>query len=303
MLPDLSPVTDALGWVVVGLFLAGIAADWRDRSAARTITAVAWGAFGLFWLLMIPFFSIEHRSIVQTVLAVAAVPACLYVARRLAAGHDSLLVLSRAVGVMGLIYMPFEAIALFHDTLIELVAEQTYAGLRALGSTPAFEVDEAGLRNTFVFPLESGGEYSTRIIFACTGIGSMAIFAGLIAAVRAPIERRLAALAVALSIIWTLNIARNVFIAYATGHQLFDHAALVGPVMWLFGLENPVRVSFFVADRILAQGLAVFALLGLAWIVVKLLPELFVIVEDLAYLLTGEEHGLADESSNRIDGD
>ncbi|WP_336345357.1 archaeosortase A [Halalkalicoccus ordinarius] len=289
MVPDLSPVTDVLGWVVVGLFVTGIAADWRDRSAARTITAVAWAAFGLFWLLMIPFFSIEHRSIVQTVLAVAAVPACLYVARRLAAGRDSLLVLSRAVGVMGLIYMPFEAIAFFHDTLIELVANQTYAGLRLLGSTPAFEVDEQGLRNTFVFALDGGGTYSTRIIFACTGIGSMAIFGGLIAAVQAPLRRRVIALAAALSIIWVLNVVRNVFIAYSIGHQLFDHPALVGPVMWLFGLENPLRVSFFVADRILAQGLAVLALLGIAWLVVKLLPELLVIVEELAALVGRKE--------------
>ncbi|MDL5362028.1 archaeosortase A [Halalkalicoccus sp. NIPERK01] len=292
MLPDLTPVTDVLIWVVMGGFLAGIAADRRGRSAARSITAAAWVGFALFWLLMVPFFVFEHRSIVEAILAGIAVPACVYVAHRLHGGRDSLLVLSRAVGVMGLIYLPFGAIPAFHDTLIEVVADQTYAGLQLLGSTPAFETDEAGLRNTFAFTLDSGREYSTRIVFACTGIGSMAIFGGLIAAVRAPIERRLAALAIAVSTIWVLNIARNVFIAYSIGHQLFDQAALAGPVMWLFGVEDPIRVSFFVADRILSQGLAVFALLAIAWAVVKVLPELYVIVEDLAFLVTGEEHDL-----------
>jgi archaeosortase A (PGF-CTERM-specific) len=299
MFPDPTPVTDVLGWVVVAAFLAGIAADWHDRSAARTVTAGAWVVFGLFWLLMVPFFAFEHRSIVQSVLAVAAVPACLYTGYHLASGRDSLLVLSRAVGVMGLIYLPFEAIALFHDTLIEVVAAQTHAGLQALGSTPAFETDEHGLQNTFVFALDGGGTYSTRIVFACTGIGSMAIFGGLIAAVRAPLRRRLAALMAAFSVIWVLNIARNVFIAYSTGHQLFDQTLLAGPVMWLFGLENPLRVSFFVADRLLSQGLAVVALIGIAWLVVRLLPELLVIVEDLAFLLTGEEHDLSGEDRNR----
>lgn len=292
MLPDLTPVTDPLGWVVVGAFVLGIAADWRDRATARRISIVAWALFALFWLLMVPFFAFDHRSVVQSILAAVAVPACLYVAYRLLQGRDSLLVLSRAVGVMGLIYLPFGAIPAFHDALIEVVAAQTHAGLQLLGSTPAFEADEAGLQNTFAFTLASGQEYSTRIVFACTGIGSMAIFGGLIAAVRAPLQRRLAALVVAISTIWVLNIARNVFIAYSTGHQLFAREALVGPTMWLFGLDDPIRVSFFVADRVLSQGLAVFALLAIAWLVVKLLPELYVIVEDLAYLVTGEEYDL-----------
>lgn len=301
MLPDLTPVTDALVWVVFGGFLLGIVADWRDRSLSRAITTGAWGLFALFWLLMVPFFAFDHRSIIEAVLAAIAVPACLYTGYHLAAGRDSLLVLSRAIGVMGLIYLPFEAIAPVHDALIEVVADQTYAGLQALGSTPAFETDGNGLQNVFAFTLDSGDRYATRIVFACTGIGSMAIFGGLIAAVRAPLSRRLASLAVAIVTIWVLNIARNVFIAYSAGHQLFQHDALVGSVMWAFGLENPVRVSFFVADRIIAQGLAVVALLAVAWLVVRLLPELYRIVEDFAYLVTGEEYDLRGESGRAIE--
>lgn len=296
MLPDLTPVTDVMSWVVIGIFLAGAVADWRSRDAARGITTVAWVLFGVFWFLMIPFFVFDHRSVVQAVLAAVAVPACGYVAYRLGTGRDSLLILSRAVGLMGLIYLPFSVISVFHDISIELVAVQTHAGLQLLGSTPAFETDNAGLRNTFAFTLDSGQTYATRIVFACTGIGSMAIFGGLIAAVRAPIQRRVVALVVAISTIWVLNIVRNVFIAYATGHQLFAHDSLIDPVMWLFGLDESIRVSFFVADRILSQGLAVVALLAIAWLVVKLLPELSVIVEDLAHLLTGEEYDLESSS-------
>lgn len=129
MVPDLTPVTDALVWVVFGEFLLGVLADRHDRSTARAVTAGAWGLFALFWLLMLPFFVFDHRSIVEAVLTMIAVPACCYAGYHFASGRDSLLVLSRTVGVMGLIYLPFEAIGILHDALIEVVARQTYAGL------------------------------------------------------------------------------------------------------------------------------------------------------------------------------
>jgi len=292
---DLSAVTDPLLWVVVAAFLVASAAEWRDRALGRRAMVGAWVLFAAFWLLMIPFFAFEHRSVIQTVLVAVGVPACLGVAYTLWRGRLSLLVLSRAVTVALVIYIPFETIGVLHDGLIEIVAVQTEWGLALLGTEYEFVEDDRGLQSLFVFPgteTAGGGSYSTRIVFACTGIGSMAIFGGLTAAVRAPLRRRLAALGVALAAIWVMNIVRNVFIAYSSGEQLFAQEALVGPVMAVFGLSDPVRVSFFVADRILSQGLAVLALLGLFWVVLKLLPELAVIVEDLLYLFTGTEYDL-----------
>ncbi|WP_331234701.1 archaeosortase A [Natronorarus salvus] len=294
---ELSAVTDPLLWAVVAAFLVASAAEWRDPSLGRRAMAGAWVLFAGFWLLMIPFFAFEHRSVIQTVLVAIGVPACLAVAYHLSSGRVSLLVLSRAVTVALVIYIPFETVTPLHDGLIEVVAAQTEWGLAALGTEYEFVDDDRGLRSLFVFPgteTASGGAYSTRIVFACTGIGSMAIFGGLTAAVRAPLRRRLAALGLAIGAIWVMNVVRNVFIAHSSGEQLFAHEALVGPVMTVFGLSDPVRVSFFVADRILSQGLAVVALLALFWVVLKLLPELAVIVEDLLYLLTGTEYDLLD---------
>ena len=92
------PVTDALAWVVVAVFLSGVVADWSGRrELARRLTVGAWVGFSVFWLLLIHQFALVHRSIIQTVLVVVAVPMCLYVARTLLQGRDSLLVLSRAV--------------------------------------------------------------------------------------------------------------------------------------------------------------------------------------------------------------
>ena len=292
------PITDILAWVVIGVFLLGVVAGYRERLLARRITAGAWAMFALFWLLYVPFFVFEHRSIIQAVLALIAVPACLLVGYHLYHGRDSLLVLSKAGAVMGVIYLPFETIPLFHNTLIEVVTRQTELAIQALGYSPDIDYSEDGLRNIILFHHETGETFGSIIIFACTGIGSMAIFGGLIAAVDEPLRRRLGALVFTIATIWVLNIVRNVFIALSHGMQWWQYDILIGPVMFMFGLNNVNRVSFFFADRIVSQALAVVVLVIIFWIVLKLLPSLSIIVEDLLYLLTGEEYELDLEGSD-----
>ncbi|QLD87384.1 archaeosortase A [Natronomonas halophila] len=289
------PITDVLAWVVVAVFLAGVLAEWQDRrEIARRLTVGAWGLFAVFWLLLIHYFVFVHRSIVQSVLVLVAVPGCLYVGWLLYQGRDSLLVLSRAVAFMGLIYLPFETSVLARGVLIEAVARQTMLVIDTLGYGEGVRLvqditGETSLLNTFYFPAT---DRASRIVFACTGIGSMAIFGGLIAAVKAPIRRKAIGTVVAVAIIWILNIGRNAFIALANGYQWFDQAWLEGPIMFAFGLEDPALVSFFLADRVLSQGLAVFALIGIAWLVARWVPEILDIAEDLLFLLTGNEVSL-----------
>jgi archaeosortase A (PGF-CTERM-specific) len=144
--------------------------------------------------------------------------------------------------------------------------------------------------NTFWF------EGNTRpitysIILACTGMGSIAIFAGGILAVAAPWRRRLRALAMTVSVIYVLNLFRNVFIAVAFGEQRMQ--ILPGLVMTLFGLEDAQMVSYYVADRILAQTGSVVALVVITYFLVRELPEITVLVDDLLFLVTGNEYDLA----------
>ncbi|MES3518472.1 MAG: archaeosortase A [Natronomonas sp.] len=290
------PVTDVLAWVVIGVFVVGALFEYRgNRELSRRVTVAAWGLFSLFWLLLIQHFVYVHRSVIQAVLTIIAVPACLYVGYHLLAGRDSLLVLSRAVAVMGIIYLPFEMSSFAAGILIETVARQTTTAIELLGYGSGMELTEdpsgenAGLMSVFWFP-ETGR--SSRIVLACTGIGSMAIFGGLIAAVKAPLRQKLKAFGVAVGVIWILNIGRNVFIALANGHQWFAGSMLEGPVMFAFGLSDPARVSFFLADRVISQGLAIFALVGIAWIVTRWVPEILDVAEDLLFLLTGDEISL-----------
>jgi hypothetical protein len=63
-------------------------------------------------------------------------------------------------------------------------------------------------------------------------------------------------------------------------------------VLMLFGASDPYMVSFFISDRIISQALAVIVLVGLIYVVLRELPELVTIIEDVLYLLTGEDHDL-----------
>jgi archaeosortase A (PGF-CTERM-specific) len=302
-LAGLNAYSDALAWVVIAAFCAGTALERVgrfDRRWARYVSAVAWVCFGVFWLSLVHYYAISEKSIVEGVLSLAAVPATIYVAVLLARGRDSLFVLSRAIAAMGLIFLPFELIVPLQRTLIEVVTRQTEALLTLVGYpsggvydvVSGAEYDKAPYRNTFVFTAASGHTLTYTIRIACTGIGSIAIVAGLIAAVTAPIERKLQALAVSVPVIYLLNLVRNVFIAVAFGTQRLH----VFPefVLGVFSSEDPYLVSYLVADRVLSQSLSVVALVGITWLVVRRLPEVLTIIEDVLYVATRNEYDLRD---------
>jgi archaeosortase A (PGF-CTERM-specific) len=290
--------TDLLAWLSIGLFVAGVLAFRRDERLGRGVTALAWGTFAVFWAVLIPHFAFVHQSIIEGILTAIAVPACAYTGYVVWNGRDSLVVLSRAVAVMGAIYLPASTIPWISTFLIETVTRQIEWGITALGYSPEVGTSENGLRNAFTFTT-GGAVYRTHIVLACTGLGSMTIFAGLIAAVKAPFRRKLRALAIAIPVIWVLNVARNVFIALAHGKQWFTHAAYTDAVLLVFGESDAGRVSFLVADRIISQTLSVVALVAILWLVMRELPELKEVVNETLYLLTGTDYGLGDDEPPR----
>lgn len=296
-----------MAWVVIGLFgFAGLI-EWYGRRSgqklmdtARQVAVVAWVGFGLFWLNLAPYFFFDHQSFVEGILALAGFPAGLYAAKLLYDGRNSLFVLTRAIAMMGLLYLPFETIPAItlggmtipapRQYLIEVVATLTGWMISLFGYSPTLIESSEGYMATYQWVLDNGHRYNVTIVLACTGIGSIAIFGGLIAAVRAPLTRKLRALAVAVPIIFVLNIFRTAFISIAAGTQLMHW--FPDAVLFLFGETNPYRVSFLVSDRIISQLLAVVALIGIAYLVARELPEILSVLEDILYLLTGNEHDL-----------
>ncbi|WP_435182676.1 archaeosortase A [Halobellus sp. EA9] len=295
-------LSDALAWVVILTFAVGALFEDRNERVARYLTAAAWVGFAAFWLQLVPHFAFEQKSYVEGILSIAAVPASLYTGYLLWNGRDSLFVLSRAVAAMGLIYLPFETIPAFslfgvgvpapRGILMETVAAQTGYLVNAFGYHPEMIVGEQGYLNTFLF-FDGEHRLTVSVVLACTGLGSIAIFAGLIAAVKAPLRRKLRAMAVAVPIIYALNLLRTTFITIAFGKQYMQW--FVDEVLLLFGSSDPYMVSFFISDRIISQLLAVVVLVGITYLVVRELPELLTVIEDVLFLVTGDEYDLESE--------
>ena len=300
-------IAEPLSWIIVVGFLLAAVLEYRDDELARPIAVGTWFLFAAFWLVLIPHFVLEQKSIVEGIGSIVAVPLSAYAGLLLHRGRDSLFFTSRAVGIMGLIYLPFSYLPFFPNNparqwLVESVTSQTHYLLKLVGSEPtavASGMEWQGIpitgkpfpyTNTFIY---QGDEVTVlySIIIACTGLGAMAIFAGAILAVRAPRDRKLKALAVSIPVIYAANLVRNVFIATMYGEQRMQW--FVGPITTLFGTEAP-KVSYYIADRILAQFGSVVALIVITLFVVRQLPEILVLVEDGLRLLTGREWDLAD---------
>jgi archaeosortase A (PGF-CTERM-specific) len=295
-------VTVEVGWLTAAVFLAAALLEQYDREAARPVAVAGWLSFALFWFTLIDHYLLIQKSAIEGVGSILAVPLSLWVGYKLAAGRDSLFVLTRAIAAMAVVYVPFVWFEALRKPLIETVTAQTEWGIDALGYNPAV-VDGLTLgkwgeigpkqypyRSTFVYYKEDAAPITYTIKLACTGLGSMALIAGLIAAVRAPLDRKLKALTIAIPVIWVLNVVRNVFISVSFGEQLMHvFPDLVGS---LFALSDPRMVSFIVADRIVAQSLSVVALLVITWLVVRQVPQVLTVLEDVIYLVSGREYDL-----------
>ncbi|MCU4926780.1 archaeosortase A [Halobacteria archaeon AArc-dxtr1] len=285
--------TDALAWGSILIFVLAIALQWRGApDPARYTAAVAWVLFGVFWLTMAPYYHYDVQSPLQTVLALAALPLCAYTGYLLVQGRESLLLLTKAVAIMGLIYLPAETIPFVRRWLIETTAVQTHYGMELLGHSPGINEGANGYESRFDFdPDETATGRTTYIVLACTGLGSMAIFGGLIASVSAPLKRKVSAFALAIGVIWFLNLTRNVFIGLASPWGWFQQDWLVSFMTTYLGTEAN-RVSYVVAHNYISQLLAVVALLGITYLLVKIVPEILAPLEEVLFVLTGNEYDL-----------
>ncbi|QIO23490.1 archaeosortase A [Haloarcula sp. JP-L23] len=292
--------SEPLMWLVLAAFLGSAVLHQFAEAWARRVAVAGWGLFAAFWLVLAPHFILTQKSAIEGVGGLAAVPLSLYAGYLLWNGRDSLFVLTRAIGLMGIVYVPFITVDPLRQWIVELVTDQTAFLLSLVGVDPlvveGFTHD--GIRiatkqypyeSTFWFEHEEG-PITYNILLACTGMGSISIFAGGILAVSAPLRRKLRTLAVTVSVIYVLNLFRNVFIAISFGQQRMQW--FEGVVMSLFGLSDPRMVSYYVADRILAQTGSVVVLVGITWLLVRELPEITILVEDLLFLVTGTEYDL-----------
>jgi archaeosortase A len=237
-------------WISLAMLLASALAG------SSRIAALGWGIFALFWLGQI-----EHYLAIvdyfNAALFLAAGLLSFYMARiMIARGFSSKACYwaSYAAAACGIIYFPFAEVQALQVDLIGFTTLATAKMLQFLSVPVIIES----------WNMMSLNGRSVEIILACTAIESIALFAGVILSVQAPLGRRLTALATSTLSIYLLNIVRNGFVLMAYGWSWFGED------------------SFDIAHNIIAKVGSTMALLVISYLVFMLLPELLSIIDELA---------------------
>lgn len=285
-------------WLAVGLFGLAVLWHWQGTEPAeRVFSSLGWVVIAGMVLVMLPYFWFEMRSPVETVLAGLGVPIALWAGWLRWQGREQLFVFGKAAAIAGLIYLPVYSIEPVKAWLIETVAIHTHWVMGLLGYQPGLAPSpEGGYLSLFAFDA-----HTTYIVLACTGIGSIAIFSGVILSVAAPLGRRLLAAVSLSATIYLLNLVRNTFVGLATPLGVFQGepwATAAG----LFGVEG-TRVSFFVSHTLLAQPASVVVLVALLLLAIRLVPELFDVLDEVIYVLTGDEVDMRSALGPRLLGE
>jgi archaeosortase A (PGF-CTERM-specific) len=248
----------ALLWIALGLFIIATVAP---RKVAYPIGAAGWVFFSLHWAYQpVHYLAIEdYFNVIATILVAVF---CGYVAFVMwKKGDDLTLLITKAAAIGGILYFSFAELASLNHVLIGAVATQTTLTLNSFG-VPAVQAD---------WNVLTLNGYPVQIILGCTGIESIALFLGVIACVRAPPRRKLAAFLVSVPTIYILNVLRNAFVLTATGNQ------------W-FGLPE---TSFYISHNVIAKFGSIGALVLISHMVFMLLPELLDMVVSVFDMLKG----------------
>ena len=246
-----------LGWLITNVLWIGLSLLIISAiSGKRRLSGAGWILFGVHWLKQ-PADYLAIGDHFNVGLTVAAALLSFYLGWLiLARGCRSRSCdwASSAVAIGGLAYFPFAEVPLLKEWLIGSTADLTLLLLQCL-DVPA--VAGGGSVITLY-------DRSVEIILACTAIESMALFAGVVLSVQAPLKRKAGALIASVPVIYALNLLRNAFVVVAYGEGWFG--------------EN----SFYLAHHVIAKAGSAVALFAIAYIVFLLLPELLEMIDGLA---------------------
>ncbi|PKK86476.1 MAG: archaeosortase A [Thermoplasmata archaeon HGW-Thermoplasmata-1] len=256
----------------VGLGFLGLGYIFRLRSR-HILMAVGWLVFSLYWGTQVDLLYWEEGGFINAAFGAAAVYLFAYLAYHEVISHAKkenfapLEFMAGATFVAAFFYFLVERIPSVSRFLITEVADQSAGVLRLFGHD--FTSGVAILPHgapwfAFNAPIYYNGEMTNiSIILACTALQSIMIFVGAIYATtgKIPLKRRIAALAATAIPIYVLNLFRNAGVIWAVIVRGWD-----------FGIVHDWVAKFGV----------LLVLVALAYIVFKLLPELY---DDLAGLL------------------
>lgn len=286
LVPPWEPVA---GIAIVLFALAGVVAWADNRPLERRLSTLAWAALAVVWAVMLPYFAFEARSPLQGVGLAIAIPLSLWTGYIRWSGRDGLVVIGNAIAIIGAIYLPIASFEPTRRWLIETVAVHTHWLMGQFGHHPGIAPDHAvGYASKFDFD-----GHTTYIVMACTGLGSIAVFTGAMLAVEGDWRRKLTGVALIATIIYGLNLVRNAFVALATPFGWFDFEPFLSTTAVL-GID-PIRNSYFVSHTLLAQPVSLLVVLGLTVLAIRFVPGVLTLLDEVIYVLTGDDIDLQSE--------
>ena len=276
-------------WLAVGLMVTSSAVP-RTLRIRKLVGGIGWCTFSIYWSYQ-PFHYLKVLDYVNVLLSIVVTLFCIFVAfimfheyregplRLLNNGEilhskfstldivdfrNVTSMLTSACALGALVYFPFANFTYLNTWIIGGVTSQVVWILQYF-DIPAYMID---------WNMITLNGHTVEIILACTAIESIALFMGLIGAVRAPLSRLATAFAVSVPVIYVLNLIRDIFVVVAYGEQ------------W-FGAN-----SFIIAHNYIAKVGSVIALFVISYIVLRILPELLEMIDGLWIILSEELRSL-----------
>ncbi|MDY0387206.1 MAG: archaeosortase A [Methanolobus sp.] len=254
-------------WIAVFFMLVGSIVP-KSIKMRRVISATGWGLFSIHWFYQ-PLHYIEIKDYFNVALVIVVGIICIIIAYTMLKEYknkdekdpspDITSMATSATALGSLFYFPFAQMDVLNVWIIGQVTDNVLWMLHSLG-LPAKMVawNKIALNG-----------YRVEIILACTAIESIALFIGLIVSTNAPLKKQVAAFMASVPVIYILNIVRDAFVIVAYGYQWF------GPN------------SFDIAHNTIAKVGSGIALFVIAYVVMRILPELIDLIEGIWFLVTG----------------
>jgi archaeosortase A (PGF-CTERM-specific) len=154
----------------------------------------------------------------------------------------ALIVLSLSLLVLGLILF------VTPEPLIEIVAQHTQSWLAIFGySTELQTGPDYGYLSQLAYTSD-GVTYLTYIELACTGLGAVAVIAGVVYLLDISQRDKILLTLLSAGIIYLLNLVRNVFIAISFFSEMFSQVPFIGAES-----QSDALVSFTIAEVYISQ--------------------------------------------------
>jgi archaeosortase A (PGF-CTERM-specific) len=276
-------------WMALIFFILAAILPSKLKSYRMPIGGIGWIFFAVYWALQ-PLYYIKEGDFSMVILMLFVALICLIIAHLMFITYSqykkgmlqdnptnrtkTLMSATTVTAIGALFYFPFAQIGSLNHSLISTVTSQTFWLSQQVGF-PVTRLDWN------MIMLEG---YRVEIILACTAIESIALFFGLILGIKANRKKIFLALMASVPVIYILNIIRNTFVIGAYGYKWFG----TGPmVLNILGNEYFLHqsASFYIGHHIIAKLGSGIALFFIAYAVLKLLPELLELIDDLWLLI------------------